>query len=262
METWWGDFEVPVGEWRHWTIGPLELAIFRGEDEWRVASHRGPDVLASDVVVAQPGDAPELARVEVVRFGFRKTTPQVHLAPVAADRAAIVHSELPFQVPSGEQATIFLSTPVFVRIGVEGQDHLCEVPTTRLSDTWFGPNHREGELCYAARTAARMHLENLPVRPHRAVSEMRVHNRAHTHLPLERVRLPLPNLALYAADDRLWTEQLRVHRENEDDVADVHFGGEAPPSAKGARRVGPRREKPEKRLSLKIFGLFRGEEDD
>jgi len=260
MEAWWGDTEIPEGEWRYWTIGPLRLALFRGPDEWRIACRRDPDPLASDLALDQPGDEPDRAAFDVVRFGFRRTTPQVSLVPVPADRAALVESEYPFRVPPGEQVSIFLSTPVFVRIGVEGQDHLHEVPTSRLSDTWFGPNPRQGELCYAAKTSARMHLENLPVRPHRAVSEMRIQNDGPLALPLERVRLPLPSLSLYEAEGRLWTEKLRVHSGGEDE-ADVHFSGEAPASASGARRVGPRRGRAEKRLSLRIFGLRRAEAD-
>jgi len=49
--------------------------------------------------------------------------------------------EQPLGVPPGEQASVYVSSPLWVRIETgKPAKLLCELPTFRPSDTWFGPN--------------------------------------------------------------------------------------------------------------------------
>ena len=108
-------------------------------------------------------------------------------------------------------------------------------------DTWFGPSTSQGELCYAIRTKARVHLENLPVLAHRVVTAVQLENRTRESFPLERLSLPVPNLSLYAdADARLWTQSVSV-KLGAGKLAEVDLDPRPPAAAREPELVaGPR----------------------
>lgn len=62
---------------------------------------------------------------------------------------------------------------------------------------------------------ARLDLEQLPIRPFRAVTPIHIINHQAKSLPIERINIPVPLLSLYAAEDgRLWTPTLEVEQPN------------------------------------------------
>src|SRR5439155_1571474 len=107
----------------------------------------------------------------------------------------------------------------------------------RLSDTWYGPNTREGELCYSSKTFCRTHLADLPLRPHRVLTPVSIQNNAKDPLLLEQLSLPLPYLSTYVDENgSLWTEEITVvnephHKHN------VHQEKGAPKIAGNAKLV-------------------------
>ena len=72
--------------------------------------------------------------------------------------------------------TIYVSSPVWIRLETATGTLLDELPTIRQSDTWHGPNTREGELCYASRTFCRTNIDALPIRQNRALSPVIIYN--------------------------------------------------------------------------------------
>jgi hypothetical protein len=258
-EIWWGKYQLEPSQELSWRIGPLRIWIFRGETEWRITHEIVGDSLDSDLEIATaPAVAPGPA-ASTVRFGFRETGSTIELRPVGADRPVIVKAEVPFFVPAEEAATVFVSTPIWVQILVaRSADPLIEIPSHRLTDTWFGPSTLVGEPGYATRTGARLALERLPVRPHRATSVVRIRNRAESALEFARVRLPLPNMALYGSEDGwLWTEKLTLEREEEGEMARISLSRQAPREAAPARKVaGPRLEVEKGLLQRSFGGLF------
>jgi hypothetical protein len=111
-------------------------------------------------------------------------------------------------------------------------------------------------MCYASRTRATQHLENVTRLPHRAISVVKIRNRAATRLEFERIMLPVMNLSLYAdATGYLWTEAVTLERDEDGDFADMRLGRGAPDEAGGKAALvsGPRRRH-EKGLSLRMFG--------
>lgn len=157
------------------------------------------------------------------------------LTPVLADRAIVVRPEAPLYVLAGEDITIFASTPVWLRIEAGSPPRLLtEIPSHRPSDTWFGPDSMEGEMCYAVKTAGRLRLDKVPLRLHRAVTPIHVHNHASDALYLDRVQIPVQYLSLYRGENNfLWTPPVDLDRESSGDLAAVRFAGQ-PPSEAGA----------------------------
>lgn len=242
--SWWGEFDFQDGETRFWRLGAYGLWVTRARAEFRVASRmdQEPETAWAG---GEPGAEAPPPDAEQTRYGVRESTRRLLVQPATADRPMVVKSRDPYIVPPDGAVTAFVSTPVWVRIHLEGPRRLLhEEPVHRPSDTWFGPDTMQGEMCYAVQTSVRYDLANVPPLPGRAVTVVRIRNRADAPLPLARLRLPLPGLSLFAdADARLWTESVTLERREDDELAEITLGKAAPREAGACTKVaGPRED--------------------
>ena len=240
---WWGDTTLGIGQRGVWRIGALQLYVERHPGEWLVAHWSSGDEtdtsLGFEIVqdlLPLPGDA------EVKRFAVGRPDTLLHLAPVLPDRPMVSLPEHPFHVLAGEEVRIFVSCPLWVSVQAGKKERpLTEIPIYRSSDTWFGPNTREGELAYASRTRCRSSLEALPRRPQRAVVPVVVRNRSEETLVIERLNLPVPHLPLYlGADGGLWTSQVQLAVHAQQGQLDMEIGKKPSEAGKGGLVAGPR----------------------
>lgn len=257
-------------------MGPSTLWLYRTATDWRVIHRLSRDPTATDPMVNRSEvvlPAPEVDMEEVLsrkdedlqtsRYSFHQTESRIVLHPVLADRPVVSRPEHPLYVPSGEAVTLYLSTPLWIRIELEESGRqLQEVPTHRMSDTWLGASTLEGELCYATRTSGRLQLKHLPVRFHRAITPLRIENPAEESLFLERVQLPAEHLALYRTPDNyLWTNAVSMNRITETEGASVDIKKGPPKDVEGAKRVQEPRKETKSGLftsTFRTFGAFFG----
>jgi hypothetical protein len=124
----------------------------------------------------------------------------------------VVRPEQAFRILPRGSARIYISIPVWVRVELmtePGPTTLTEMPTVRLSNTWFGSLFK-GELCYWTETTARRKFDAREPQPHVATAPMLVRNDATDELPLEKVALASSMLGMYRGRDRLWTSEVKV----------------------------------------------------
>lgn len=260
---WWGTFDIPEGATGRWRVGPLTLWIENRQFEWRVSSQNGES--ANDVVVTIPVAneevPPPAPAVAVRRFGLRHDSGALQVTPLLADRPVVARPDIPFFLPAGEEITMFVSTPLWMRLGVGTPPRdLQEVPITRPPDTWFGPSTQVGELCYASRTTARLRLEDQPLRPERAVTAATLRNQHDAAVLIERLNLPVPYLSLYedAEGGLLWTQPVTVEIGGPGIPSRVELGEGAPAHAPGAHLVQGPRQTAEKNILVRAFGFLLG----
>lgn len=252
--SWWAPTEIEVGEGLRWRFGPLDLALYRSESEWHLGYQRDDDGPDPEERSREPlTDLPEMSRVD--RFAAGETSGQVSLQPRVADRSLVARPRAPLYVLPGERAKVYVSSPLWIepRVG-DPPRSLLEVPVKRLSDTWFGPSTREGEVAYALKTQARVRLEDVEPRPHRCVTPVVFENRGSDVLLVDRMNLPIPFLALYwAADRHFWTQRVLLKRGTGDDMAELDVRRGPPREAVGAERVSEARRKAEANLLVRAF---------
>lgn len=251
----WGEHDLAEGETRYWRIGPLELWISNLPNEWR-AYHRQ---LGEGEEPGDPAAPPEDA--QRARFGFRRSGSRVRLTPLLADRSVVLRPEEALVLPSGEEATLFVSTPVWLRLGLEPVGELLELPSQRLSDTWFGPSTMVGELCYASRSPTYLELSALERQPHQVITPLQLSNGAADPLSFEKVKLPVQYLSVYRAKDgALWSEAVALRREEAGELAAFDIRTNPGSQASGARKIGPARLSGGRNLVVRAFAkLFRSE---
>ncbi len=265
--SWWGSFSLEIGQTARWRIGPLDLWVQRHANEWRLVHESSGDPLDESLVRTIPATDVDPDRFEdVQRFAMSGTGSRLTLKPALADRPVISRPSTPFHLPAGEEATVFVSTPVWLgfRVGDGDGKLLRELAVARPSDTWFGPNTREGELCYTSRTYFVLDRDNLPGLPHRATTAVRILNRADEELTVDRMRLPAPQLGLYATPSgQLWSQDVTYERTEGDD-AELRVRSKRPRSVADASLVAEPRVPVRGNLVVRAFSsLFdRGAEDE
>ncbi len=260
---WWGKFELANGQTIQWFIGSLRFAVQRLPNEWQIAydwDHSIDPETAEWTCTEVALEIRDLDYSNVERYVLDQANKVLWIRPVLADRPVITRPLTPLYVPAGEEITVFVSTPLWVRLEVDDPSKkLQEIPIRRLSDTWFGPSTMEGELCYAGRTFARLSLENIPIRAHRAITRVTILNKAATQLLIERLSLPVPYLSLFETPDGfLCTQAVTMVRTRDIGLVGLQIEAELPAEARETRPVGEPRLQPEQNMVVRAFGaLFR-----
>ncbi len=257
---WWGEISFEPGAWGHWRVGPLALWVGRNEHDWQIAYARNEDPFRDESHVEVPVDlrsVPVPTDAVQHRLAYAHTPGMLELLPMLADRAVVARPESGFSIPPLERVSVFVSSAIWIRLSCgQKKTRLLEVPTWRPSDTWFG-NNQSGFLCYATRTAMRLEIDELPLRPHRAVTPIVIDNQGQDALNIERISLPIPNLSVFVAPaGALWTERLHLTRKEDAELAQVHIERHSPPIPGAVRLSEPRRVAEDKLLSRVFTGLF------
>lgn len=249
LQAWWGETRLTAGESRVWELGSLRLAVRRGAAEVVVVWRDSGDPLDASLLLA--GVEAETLVGEQERLVVNSDT--VTLGPLLPDRAVVARPEELLTVPKGAEVTAYVSAPVHVHLSCGAAE--WEAPTHRLSDTWFGPNTREGELAYASRTLLKLDATAVLRRPHRAITPIVIRNQANDPLTVDRIRVPLPRLSLYSGTDALWTSAVSLERSS-GDVAAVRVRPGPPSEAEGGELLcGPRRPEDDNAV-LRVFSLL------
>jgi hypothetical protein len=260
LRHWWMPRTVPEGSTLDGWLGPLRLQIHHAPGEWHVEATPGEETGQVEQAVLMLREGP-IDGDAYERFMVTRRHDQLRLVPLLADRPVVIRPRQPVFLPPGEETTLYMSSPIYVRI--EAGDPpmvLRETPTVRLSDTWFGASTREGDLCYSGRTHARHVLAEVPRRPYRAITPAHVRNRADTVLALDKLSLPVPALSVYGSDDgALWTESVSLIRAADSDLAELHIDPGPPEFAGAVQRIsGPRRSQSRGGLVRAFSALFGG----
>lgn len=255
---WWGETRIPMGTTTRWCVGPLTLWIHRRAGEWRMARHEDDRAPIGRIETAVPEGADDLwQRDGVERFALGADQGDtVTLTPQLADRPVVARPDRSLFIPPDADMSVYVSSPVWVAVSASGRQ-LAAFPIDTPFGTWFGPSPREGELCYATRTACRLRWDDGLFRPHRALTAVRVQNRAREALPFDRIKIPVHLLALYVAPDgTLWSQDVVLGVEPDGDRTPLRIQPGPPGTVDGVKIVSSAREQVSERTLARTFGAW------
>lgn len=249
---WWRDFGFEDGQTDRWEIGNLTLWLRHAAAEWRLA-YAWDDEDRREWRRERGVEFP-VEGVTCERFAMSRAESDVHLRALTADRSVVARPRVPLRVPPGQEAKIYVSSPLSVEIAVgSAAIYLRELPTRRLSKTWFGSTTREGEVVYALATEARTESGELPTRPYRVATPVVIDNRAEDTLVVERLNLPVPRLSLFGRDGQLWSEAVRLVRAESGNLAQLDIRPGPPAEASDATPLGEPRVRSSRRYLFRAF---------
>lgn len=260
-KNWWGDYHLALEDSLLWTIGSFSLQIQRREKEWLIR-HRHNDLVVTDEETwsVEKDVGNYSSEGEIMRYVFSRTEEVLHILPRLADRPVVVKTIKPLHIQAGQQVDMYVSTPLWFCARVHANStELQETPIVRPSDTWFGPSTMKGELCYASTTHGRLYLTGLPLRPHRAVSAVKIKNQTNKPLLLTQFSLPAPYLSLFdTKGGGLWTEAITLLNDDDSDLAKVSFADSPPLPYTSARQIVKARQKKDSNMLLHTFSTLFG----
>lgn len=243
---WWGEQHFELNQSKAWQFGSTLLRLTRGLQEWRLEYYRPRFQYdyeqqwkcIQDVNFAFPQP------VHVERYMLRETKNTFQLMPRLADRSVVIRPVDPIYIPAGQRGTLYISTPLWVSGLFQAQkEPLFDIPVILPKDTWFGPDQRSGEMCYATAVDGRTELNLLKPRAFRAVTPIDFHNVSNHQLRFDRMNVPVTALPLFYSEStgRLWTSQIKVIYEGNDRPARVKIENRTPPLAGEVTYVHPPR---------------------
>ena len=266
FSSWWGRHTIEPNRSDLWQLGPMRVWIQHSTHEWRVAWHHSGELLDS-TVRSVPGARGELppqeAKVVHCVFGSAARA-DLLFTPSLPDRPLIVRPVTPLYILPNERVTLYVVTPLWLRIEMPANERspqklIQEIPTFRLSDTWFGPMSAVGELCYASTAPAYLDLKEVPLRLHCAISAISIRNSGRDSLRLDRINVPLPRLSLfYSPRTGFWTDSFSFERSDDSEMASLKIGGDPPPEASPSQFVtSPRQSASEHGVIRAFSALFK-----
>jgi len=243
---WWGEHFLPAeGRSLLLQLGPFWLAATTTGASCRLVWSSGRDPLGTSRALSTveadterpPGPRQE---IRVAAGGAART---LRLTPRLAPRPFVSRPVGSVVLPPDATLDAFVSTPLWLGVGVPTES--LDLPTQLPNETWFGPDTVSGELCFSGRTVLRTELEALDLRPHRAVTPVRVVNRRSTPLTIRRIRIPTPALPLFMdTQGTPWTPRVTLTVEAAGELAVQDLAAVPPEEVAAAVPVSVARQPP------------------
>lgn len=243
VELAWEDTQLPYNEWC--SLDQLWLYIARKSQEFAIS------YCYAEARTAKWLQFTDLKETRYPGAGTLQASAGLSTRPVVA------RPTQPLHLPRGEHLTLFVGTTLWFCLR-RNNEPLLDLPLELLSDTWFGPDTRVGEVCYASPTHARLTMDGVPRHVFKAVTPVEIRNQSHVPLLIDKLNLPVPYLALYRDAHRHWTSQVTITQTSEQQRGEIHISPGPPHHAKFPVDVAPPRRKLEGGMLHKAMSLLLG----
>lgn len=250
VSSWWGRHGLALDQTDFWQIGPLKMWLNSTPSKLAVSWAHSNDFLdahirnvpTAQLQLDQNVVAPIDTQTVITAFANSGRT-EVIFTPMLPDRPIVLKLADPVRVLPGEEVTLYMVAPLVIRLELtQSAKMIAEIPSYRLSDTWFGPLSTLGGLCYASASPAYLDLREVPLRAHCAVTAITVKNSGIDALKLDRINVPFPRLSLfYSQRSGFWTDRMTFERNSDNEMAHVKLDRQPPAEASPTQFVtGPR----------------------
>lgn len=243
----WFDPIESQQDWR-WRLGELDLQVHLHGSVLEISTLRVPE----------RQDAHVGGRVDPHSEQVRVAAPiggDLRLRPRHADRPVVGRPEQPLTVLPGVSLRVFINVPAWLCLESGGQA-VWEGPSVVPADTCFG-SPVEGSLAYAVRTHLRTDAASFLPAPHRIRVPVLLNNEGEDPLPVQRVRVPVQDLGIYAGPDgTLWSPEVTFTRTAAPDDALISVSRRAPEQALPELLTPPRESSPGGPKVLRAFNSF------
>lgn len=259
----WRDHAVPLADPARWSFGPLRVWWCWSANELRVATERKDSEKAAlheeDLEAASVEAEPRPSEDELdwSRWALQQPRSKIRVSPVFPDRPLILSPEDPVHLQPGAQVRFYARVPIWVRLSVAGEDgaDLQDLPTVRLSSTWFG-SFTDGEVCYFNPTRMRRSLDPRRLGAHLAACPLQIENAGREVLKIEKICLRVQFLTLFEHEGRVWADETRIAFQGGQNHSKILWSGKPPPEVPGARVVAQPRGGAGGWVSAWTFGGF------
>lgn len=223
----WGQFPLEVNKLMKIKIADLTLYLMLLKKDIKIAYVYTNDKTSSYII--KKTNEP----LDWKRWPLKGELTNIKISPALPDRPLLVKSESALNLPVNFESLVYIRFPVSIKITTiykNKSEDLIELPTVKLSNTWFG-SFKEGEVCYSLSSGIRTEIEPDSKRPFMAICPFTLKNKADEHLEIDRICLRSDYLSLFQDETQLWTDELAITYKGKHEISQVLFSGKKPVSA-------------------------------
>lgn len=245
----WGEFPLDVQQRiHHFHMGDLHLWIQHKEDEIWI----GHEYEKTNGKLPELGNNPP-EELTWARWALKDFEDSVYLNPAFPELPIIVHSEYQLKVTPGSSINIYTRIPIWVRITIgKKKALLTELPTVKLSRTWFG-SPLEGELCYWATTKARRSLSNVEQKSFLVNCPIHISNKTGEDLNFDKFCFRVERLKIFLVGNELWADETRIMYQGEEQYSDISMSGRLPKGMNKGKLLTEPRKPAQRSLATRTF---------
>lgn len=242
-----GKIDLQEDQAHYMSLGNLHVWIkYQGEEIW--IAHGFKNEIKGDLKEESPPDD-----IEWSRWANKTVPDKIQILPVFPDLPLIVNSEFKLRISPDTKIQIFTRIPVWIRISVAKNDYqLIELPTIKLSRTWFGSTV-EGELCYHATTKARRDLSHVDKKPYLVSCPILISNKSDDELDFENFCFRVERMSMYKDQEELWADETQIIYHGTDHNSDVIMTGKLPEGIEKKQLLSKPRKQIQKSLATRTF---------
>lgn len=243
----WGGVSLEEEETKCFSVGDLHLWLkYRDEEIW--IAHGYNDEFTEEIKVKGPSEDHDWSR-----WAHKAGSGELNITPVFPDMPLVVHSEYALKVSPHTKIKIFTRVPLWVRVSLSQNDYtLTELPTVKLSRTWFG-TFTEGELCYHATTKARRDLSKVDKKPYLVSCPILITNKSEEELDFEHFCFRVERLSIFEHQNEFWADETQILYQGTDLNSEVVMTGKVPDGVSRDKRVSKPRKQIQKSLATRTF---------
>lgn len=243
----WGRVSLEQEETKYFSVGDLHIWLkYRDEEVW--IAHGYTHEFKEEIRAEGPSEDHDWAR-----WAHNAGSGELKVAPVFPDMPLVVHSEYMLKVSPQTKIQIFTRIPVWVQISLSQNDYtLTELPTVKLSRTWFG-TPTEGELCYHATTKARRDLSKADKKPYLVSCPILISNESEEELDFEHFCFRVERLSIFEHQNEFWADETQIIYQGTDLNSEVIMTGKVPDGISRDKLVSKPRKQIQKSLATRTF---------
>ncbi|MBN1986268.1 MAG: DUF432 domain-containing protein [Prolixibacteraceae bacterium] len=216
-----GKHQITPGNTKHFPVGDFSIWLKREKEGWYILQTNSP--VPSD---EQPDFFQgNLYGTNAEYFQTGKSN-SIILAP-ALPAKPIVFKGSQLKISPKQKFTFFLKIPLTVQIYYSknaAENLLKEIPSRRLSDTWFGEPD-SGEAAFTIGNHYDLYFEAVESSPFDAICPVSVFNNSANALEIQRQIIRVENLSLYKNAGKMVTSMVEVEYKGQQVLssADYHY---------------------------------------
>ena len=221
VKSFWKKYQFAVNQTRLFKAGYSEIVVKRIQNGWLV-KRKTSDVASEDLLVETIDD---LADDQDVLHFYTGDSTELLLVPALPDKAVVFRNNKNIKISAGESASLFFRIPLTMQFyfqEVKDENRLVEIPSQRLSDTWFGEIDN-GEPAYSIGGNYDQSFSEVQASSWEAISSVEIINNTSSVLDLQRLILRVEDLSLYLKSKQLLSDYLTIEFKGQEHAGSVNL---------------------------------------
>jgi len=217
----WKKYPIKVNQTLGFKAGYTEVLIKHVSNGWLLKSR----TIAEAVAKMEAGEIDDLVDDQDVLHFYSGNSENLIVVPALPDKAVVFRNNKNIKISAGESTRLYFTIPLNLQFyfdEVKDENRLVEVPTRRLSDTWFGEID-EGEPAYSIGSAYFKTITEAKPTVWEALASVEIVNNTFGVLDVQRLILRVEDFNLYRRDNLILTNHVTIEFKGQEQLEIVNL---------------------------------------